>query len=341
MDMLFFERDLAREIAYVLPMYRDHSRNGAIKVNFRCPICGDSAKDKYKARGWFYEANGHVRFGCFNCGRNFQFTKYLELYDQERWKIYLKEKYKNEPKKKKPEPKKVEKKKVESVEALPYCTSLADLPETHPCVQYLLNRKMPRDKLGLFFFTAEWKKLSNYLNPGTYEHEEREYRLVIPIYNIDKTISMIQGRALGDVDKNQRYLTVKKDPDALKVFGMERIDPKKTVYFHEGPIDSVFIPNSVAIVGGNMALEDAPYPNNRVWVLDNEPRSIDTVERIEKLISAGEKVVLWDEIKFISKDVNDMILKEGATASEIETYFKQNTVSGLSAKMRLAKWRRC
>jgi hypothetical protein len=119
---------------------------------------------------------------------------------------------------------------------------------------------------------------------------------------------------------------------------MERVDGSKTVWIHEGPIDSVFIPNSLAIVGGSMTLHDTPFPETRVWVLDNEPRSKDTLKRIQNLIDAGEKVVLWDRIRYRSKDINDMIKKEGATAAEIEQYLKDNVVSGLMASHRFSNW---
>lgn len=341
MTMLYYERQLAHEIAYMLPMFRDHSRNGVPKYNFRCPICGDSQKDQYKARGWMYESNGYMRFGCFNCGRNMSLYDYLKTYDEIRYREYLRERYKDESKPKRaPAVKQETKKVIESVQELPFCERMDLLPESHPAVKYLANRCLPKAAYKLFYFTREWKQLSNELNPGTYKFVEPEPRLVIPLFNEDHSISMIQGRAFGDVDKNQRYLTVKKDPDALKVFGLERIDPSKTVLYMEGPIDSVFIPNSLAIVGGSMSLADAPFKDKRVWVLDNEPRSKETVKRIETLIDAGERVVLWDECKWHKKDINDMIIKEQATPEEIHEYINNNIVRGLTAKRRLADWRR-
>ena len=35
--------------------------------NFRCPFCGDSQKNKYKARGYVYEKKGGLFFKCHNC----------------------------------------------------------------------------------------------------------------------------------------------------------------------------------------------------------------------------------------------------------------------------------
>lgn len=343
--MLYYERDIARQIAFTLPMFSDHSQGIGIKYNFRCHLCGDSKKDQYASRGWFYEYNGNVWYGCFNCDKRFPMYKYLELFHPERHTEYIKEKYRDNDKSalrktmnlntgsKIPVP------EVSKID-LPYCTRLDLLGESHPCYQWMLNRCIPKNKMKLFYFTADWKKLSNHIKPDTYKHEDTEYRLVIPICNPDGTVSCIQGRALGNVDKSQRYLTVKPDENANKIFGLERVDESKTVYFFEGPIDSIFIDNSLAIVGGVMALSIAPCKKKRVWVLDNEPRSIDTINRLEKLIDAGEKVVVWVDCPWKSKDINDMIKNENATSQEITDYLRENTVSGLSAKYLLTAWRK-
>ncbi|UYD60062.1 DNA primase [Aeromonas phage avDM12-TAAL] len=343
--MLYLQRHMAHQIAFVLPMFSDHSRAHEIKYNFRCHICGDSQKDKYKSRGWFYERDGQVWYGCFNCGKQLPFSLYLQMYHEELYREYIKEKYKDNERPKRQEVNlnlgsKLEKKEQKVVSDLPFCVKLSELREDHPVVRYMIDRCIPKDKLKLFYFTDNWKALSNHIKPETYKVVDREYRLVIPIHNQDGTVSCIQGRALGNVDKNQRYLTVKPDDQANKIYGLERVDGSKTVFYFEGPIDSVFIPNSLAIVGGSMHLNDAPFKSKRVWVLDNEPRSKETVERLEKLIDAGEKVVVWYECPWKSKDINDMIKNEGATAEQIEQYLKQNIVSGLSAKRRLSEWRK-
>ena len=36
--------------------------------NFRCPICGDSQKNKSKTRGYLYSVKEDVNFMCHNCG---------------------------------------------------------------------------------------------------------------------------------------------------------------------------------------------------------------------------------------------------------------------------------
>lgn len=341
--MLFLERDMARQIAFVLPMFSDHSSGGGVKLNFRCPICGDSKKDQYKARGWFHEHKGHVWYGCFNCNVNMSVVSFMKNYREEMYREYLKEKYKDEPRRRpEPEPIKIEKPKATGFD-LNGCDLVSRidlLPKNHPAVKWVANRQIPEHQYNLFYFTSEWKGLTNLVKPDTYKRVEPEYRLVIPIYNENGTFSCMQGRALGNVDKNQRYLTVKPSDDANKIYGLERIKPNETVWYFEGPIDSVFIPNSLAIVGGAMSVKEAPHKEQRVWVLDNEPRSRDTIDRLDKLIDEGEKVVVWLDSPWSSKDINDMIVKENATSEQILSFLKSNISSGLSAKRKLSEWRR-
>ena len=202
------------------------------------------------------------------------------------------------------------------------------------------NRMIPVDKMNLFWFTMEWKQLANKIHEGTYTYIEQEPRIVIPIFDKNNDVTAMQGRALRS-DAKLLYMTVKVDDDSNKIFGLERVDATKDVFFLEGPIDSVFIDNGLAIVGGNMTLTDAPFNGKRVWVLDNEPRSVDTCKRIKRYIDAGEKVVLWDNCRWTSKDVNDMILKEGATIEEVNQYLRRNIIQGLQATARFNRWVKC
>ena len=48
-----------------LPESTLKTRNSS-EINFRCPICGDSRRNKSKKRGYFYRRTG--TFYCFNCG---------------------------------------------------------------------------------------------------------------------------------------------------------------------------------------------------------------------------------------------------------------------------------
>lgn len=336
--MFLADYDFADNIVRFEPMYKKTS-NSPFRVNCRCPICGDSAVSDTKARFWIIELQEMdcLWVKCFNCDYSRPFTEFVKDHHPELWPSLLMERRKEQNVFYKPvekfEPKHAPKKIIEK---LNFSERLDKLPESHPIISYVKARKIPKDKWSRLWFTTDWQGLCNSVVPGTYETPKQEYRLVIPIFNKDGEIESFQGRALKK--SNAKYVTIKASESSTKIYGQDTVDPNKTVFMFEGPIDSLFIPNSCAITGGTLSLDFVPFPHSRVWVLDNEPRHPDTSKRLEKLIEAGEKVVMWDKLKFTSKDVNDMIVKEGATAEEIEQYMKDNICSGLEAKLRHAKY---
>ena len=72
-----------------------------------------------------------------------------------------------------------------------------------------------------------------------------EPRIVIPMYDETKNLIGFQGRAL---DKSpNKYITIMIQDEAPKAYGIETIDKTSTVYITEGPFDSTFIRNSIAM----------------------------------------------------------------------------------------------
>lgn len=328
---------VAEEAMFRLQGYKKVAQR---KWNARCPVCGDSQTDMSKTRFWIYEYKGDLRAGCFNCNYNRTLGAYLKEYEVDLYRKWLLER-RRESGHAEPEPKSEPvqcKAKMPIIERLQFCERLDRLPRNHPIVIYALKRCIPENKLDRLWFTMEWRKLVNSVNPGTYKNETNEPRLVIPMFNDKKEIQAFQGRALRN-DPN-KYITIKAHADVSKIYGLDTINPSEPVYMMEGPIDSLFIRNAGAITGGQMSLDEVPFANKRVWVLDNEPHHPDTCKRLQKLIDANERVVLWDRAPWHSKDVNDMIMKENATAEQIEQYFKDNTIQGLTAKLRFSKWKR-
>lgn len=312
-------------------------RNGSdFRINARCPMCGDSRNDKFKKRFWIYPSKqgDHYNAGCFNCGYNKPFSVFLKDNYPDEYRAYLMESFKDRKpveEVKTPEPKK------EFIPKLEFCERLDKMPDEHPIVKYALNRCIPRDKFNRLWFTREWQQLVNSVKIATYPTPKPDPRLVIPIFDKDGKIESFQGRALR-ADANAKYITIKANEHSTKVYGQDTIDSLKPVYLLEGPIDSLFVDNAGAITGGQMALSDVPYKNMRVWVLDNEPRHPDTTSRLKSLIEGGEKVVLWDKAPWSAKDINEMIKEDGATKEQIMQYLKENTVSGLTAKLRFKAW---
>ncbi|QHJ78880.1 MAG: hypothetical protein [Caudoviricetes sp.] len=334
-----FEKNLAQELGLSYERCKIKSIT-PVEINFRCPLCGDSARNKSMTRGWFYEYENKLRFGCFNCNENYSFSDYIKRYHPEKFRIWLRER-RGQVDLDEGKQKEMFSVKPIVVDTLPFCDRLDLLPDAHPAKKYMIDRKILSDKMSVFYFTMQWKDVANHVSPGTYENtEELEPRIVIPIRNKEGKIESIQGRALRKSEAI-RYLTIKTHEHANKVFGIDRVqDDGKPVFYFEGPIDSTFIHNGVSITGGQMDVNIAPFKDRRVWVLDNENRSPDTMSRYEKLINAGEEVVLWDKAPWHSKDVNDMIQKENASPEAVYDYLINNIVTGLNANIRFTRWKK-
>jgi len=101
----------------------------------------------------------------------------------------------------------------------------------------------------------------------------------------------------------------------------------------------MFIPNSIATAGGDItAATHVTSKENLVIVYDNEPRSPQTVAKMEKAISAGFTVCVWPSW-VTEKDVNDMILAD-RTHEEIKALIDANARTGLAATAALSQWRK-
>lgn len=335
--MSWLEDEFATNIFSGLQRFKIASRS-PFKLNARCPVCGDSSTDKSKARFWYYHHKGTPFVNCFNCAYTKPFEWFMKEYypdEYDKWMLASVESkgFKSESE---PEVPKVTAKLF--VQELKFCTCITALPVNHPVVKYVENRKIPKEQWHRLWFTTQWQDLVNSIKELTYPVPKPEPRLVIPIFNAEGKIESFQGRALRS-DAKAKYLTIKASEDSTKIYGQDTVDESKQwVYVMEGPIDTLFIPNSIAITGGSLDVNSVPYPDKRVWVLDNEPRHKDVKTRVNSLIEAGERVVLWDYSPWESKDVNEMILEEGATPETILEYFEANVIDGLMAQFRSSEW---
>lgn len=333
--MSYVDREFAERALSHQPRFR--RVNGTdFKLNCRCMLCGDSQKDEHKARFWVYPAGDSLRIHCFNCDADMWFNVFLKEQEPDLYRDYLLEKRKEQiydaPLVKKEAPKPVK----EFIEKLDYCERLDRLPKEHPIVKYVVARCIPESAFKRLWFTNDWPALVNSINPGTYKNETNEPRLVIPIFNKEGKIESFQGRALRK-DAPQKYITIKANEHATKIYGLDTVDGSKDVYVMEGPIDSLFIENAIAITGGSLDLNTVPFKDNRIWVMDAENRHPDTIKRMRKLVDAGERVVFWDKWNYSGKDINEFV-RNGASIKRIEEYIKMNNESGLMAKLRLNKY---
>ena len=294
--------------------------------NFRCPICGDSKKNKSKTRGYLYAVKANTNFKCHNCGASMSLNNFLKQVDPAVHKQYVLEKFKEghtgrnfvteEPDFKFEAPK--FKKKLK----------LPKASEDPRPAGYLTARKLNPDH---FYYAKHFKKFVNSLKQTFDDEKHDEERIIIPLY-YEKNLIGLQGRSIKP--NPVKYITVMLDDDAPKIYGLDNIRRDAPVYITEGPFDSTFIRNAIAMCGADADV-DRWGIGNRVWIYDNEPRNREIVNRISKTIDSGDSVVIWPE-GIDDKDINDMVM----SGLDVQSVIESNTYSGLQAKLKFTTWKK-
>ena len=294
--------------------------------NFRCPICGDSQRNKNKARGYLYQVKNNTNFKCHNCGLNISFNNFLKQIDPVVYKQYTFEKFKEGHTGKTfaaEEPKfKFEAPKFKPKLDLPKASSNPDAK------RYLEGRKLNPDN---YYYTEKFKEWTNSLQQTFDSTDKDEPRIIIPLF-YQNTLVGFQGRALGP--SKVKYITVMLNDDAPKIYGLDEVKKTETVYITEGPFDSTFICNSIALCGADGDVDKWGIIR-RVWIYDNEPRNAEILNRIAKRISEGERIVIWPST-ISEKDINDMVL----SGLNVQSVIESNTYLGLEAKLKFTIWKK-
>lgn len=294
--------------------------------NFRCPICGDSQKNKNKARGYLYQVKNNTNFKCHNCGINISFNNFLKQIDPVVYKQYTFEKFKEghtgknftveEPVFKFQTP------KFKSKINLPKASSNFDAKK------YLESRKLNPDN---YYYTEKFKEWTNSLHQTFDSTDKDEQRIIIPLFYQNNLVGF-QGRSLGP--SKVKYITIMLDDDAPKIYGLDEVQKSETVYITEGPFDSTFVRNAIALCGADGDVTKWGI-RDCVWIYDNEPRNTEILSRISRVIENGQKVVIWPStIK--EKDINDMIL----SGLDVQNVIESNIYSGLEAKLKFTAWKK-
>lgn len=311
--------------------------------NFRCPICGDSHKNKFRARGYVYRRKSDLFFTCHNCGgvkgKSVSFGNFLKAIDPLLYREYQMERFKNESSGNVPKPdfSLAKTKPVFNIKPKINLSSIASLPEEHVAKQYLLKRKIPRDRLNDIYYASNFKAIVLEMLPDYEKTLFEEERIIFPFYDEKKNLLGFQGRAIGD--SKLKYITVKLDDDNRKVFGLDRVDLSKKVYVVEGPIDSLFLQNCLATMDASLYNITLLLGNHDyVFIHDNEPRNSAIVKQMSKTISHGKNIFIWPQ-NVDAKDINDWILT-GTTPSEIQSIIDTHTFNGLRAKLEFDKWKK-
>ena len=315
-------------------------------AQFRCPVCGDSATNRFKTRGHFYEHSGHINFKCFNCSASTSLSKFIKtqnpvLYTEYRLEL-LKEtggENTNIEENFIPAIEKFSSRRIDSFEPFKELSKISQLKPNHPAKLYVQERKIPSHVHYRIYYSPTYYYWVNSILPGKFSEKAvalDEPRIVFPFIDSKGYVFGFTGRSLSKAT-TMRYSTIILDETKEKVFGLDSIDKTKKVYVVEGPIDSLFLDNCIAMAGADINLNNITDKDKIVVVYDNEPRNKEIVKKIGKAVEHGYNVCIWpDFIEY--KDINDMILKQDLSGPAIQSIIDQNTYAGLAAKMRLQQW---
>lgn len=317
------EQRYAGRLAGILPGFKQSARATFI---FRCPFCGDSKKNKHKARGYlFCTSDNKMLFKCHNCGMSKGFQAFLKEINADLYREYLYETLssKNDGT--------ITESPLERQESVSFdsLTKIIDLSPSHPARSFLEARKIPHREFWRLYYADNFGKFSGI--------DDTSPRVIIPLIDENHLCKGYLGRAIEANDKTLRYVNIIVDKSQQVIYGADRLDTKTTFFVTEGAFDAMFLPNAVATLSVTKRI---PYNVNAIYVLDNEPRNKEVVKAYDNRIASGDRIFIWpDTIK--AKDINDWVLTGIDDPTILVSTIMANSYSGLEAKLRLSDWRKC
>tara|TARA_B100001564_G_scaffold294400_1_gene259224 strand:- start:1260 stop:2255 length:996 start_codon:yes stop_codon:yes gene_type:complete len=314
-------------------------------LNHRCPYCGDSQKNKHKARGYHFQIDQNFIYKCHNCGKSTSSIHFLKDHFPDIHREYLKEYLQEKGGKIK-----VKKQKMPSANDFKFKsknilnTTRDDLSavavrawEKRESREYLQDRQIGEELIRKLWYVYDSNVLSYLSSKYKDRNLGKDPRIVFPFYSENGELIGVSGRAINDTPL--RYLTMRFVDDVPLIYNINNVDKSKTIYVTEGPIDSLFLPNSIA-VGGSDFKKIQNLKENAIIIYDNEPRNTEIIKKIDEVIDLGFTVCIWGDKRVEGlKDINDMIMN-GMTQNEIVEVINSCTYSGLSAKLKLQEYKK-
>jgi hypothetical protein len=329
----------------ISPRFEKFQRKSDYLYACRCPLCGDSKKNKSKMRGYIYRKGNDLFFKCHNCGAGTSLGNLIKQLDAGLYKEYVMERYKagesgNNSFKQVTTIAPPRFDKLDTDITYQNAERCDKLPDNHFCIQYLKNRGIPQDYYKLLYYTDNYKQFVYEVYPQVDKEITADKRLVIPFYDQYNSLIALSGRALEVSDYKLRYVTLRTNESEDKlIYGMDRVNTNETIRIVEGPIDSLFLQNCVAAGDANLSLVAKSISSGKkVLIFDNEPRNKDIVRMMQDAIKLGHDVVIWPNT-IAQKDINEMIMA-GQTKDEIESIISSNTFSGLQAQTKFVFWKK-
>lgn len=278
------------------------------KWQFFCSVCGDDVDHGNRnPRGALLlcdmgQTEKQWRYKCFNAGcechdSTWSASYWLKIQHPDLYNDYSHEVFRDNISEKKFVPKEdvVEEKKRTVIKEYKFTSILKDGEVERVARDYCKSRKIPEHIWTNF-------KIGN---DKTYSK-----RMIIPFLDKKGLMYYFQARSL--FGENPKYKNPTDYPKHNGIYNIFGVDKKKDIVLCEGPIDSMFLPNAIAVTGASVPRElDLLLKDKKVLYLwDNDEAGW---KKSKKCLQEGKNVFLWK--KFLSdtklnnvKDVNDVCL---------------------------------
>ncbi len=329
--MSYVQEEYLRKASYLLKNFR---YTGNHVYRFSCPFCALPTEKSSRSKSYAFSKNNELIIWCHKCNHSYRkLGRFLKEIDHDLYKQFIFDefKFKNQ---------KIDYETVApSFDALSYIPDVLDsldyvweLPEDHIAIRFALSRKLPTwfdfRYVENFYewcsgFTDKFSKITDM------EHD----RLVIPFRDSDGRFIGFTARAFKDHPiKYIRYFLDKNVKQ--KFFGLDRLDTTNQIYVLEGEIDSLMIPNAVAVSNAHLM---SYFNRDAIYIPDRDVRNSHIMKGVKTMIDTGLKVCLLPD-NHLGKDLNEMIIN-GMTEDSIIDLINSNTFQGLSAILKYNQWR--
>lgn len=270
--------------------------------NAECPICKEGKSTGRSRRLFYFPAKQY--FFCHNCSKSWQPFEWVKEVTTLTVPEILRR-----SREKAGDGIAVYKKSVEIKPAI-----IADLPEDSidltdlTQVEFFRNNKFV--KLALEYIQK--RKLLTAVNTCkkfyiSLTDRVHKNRLVIPFVNNNQVVCY-QTRALT-LNQTPKYLTKFGEKE---LFGLSNIDSSiPYVFVFEGPIDSMFVKNGVALASLSPTEKQLQQLTNLIgyeliYVLDNDKNNKQTARKLDKFIKEGKRIFTWPKQVQKFKDFNEI-----------------------------------
>lgn len=310
--------------------------NGVYEFTHSC----EKAESR-KRRGYFYPKGNGYNFYCHNCGESTKFFSFLKRQSPQLFNEYRLEVFTGSTQHTKPPPIETPTTKDQIKIPVPIegLELFSGLSENHPAVQYLKKRKIPQKFYDDLYFCKRFNEWGSSIAPNLQKMQTEEPRLVIPYRDKSGELFGFTCRSFDPASK-RKYIELKLSDEEM-IYGQDRLDPNKRILCVEGPIDSMFLPNCVAVGGASYRSEFLNKYKHKVTIVpDNDwKRNKQVCDSLVKAAESGFSIALFPD-GYKHKDINKAII-EGMSSEEIIKLIKDNTKSGQDLILDIAFRRKC